>query len=200
MRYSRIAEVYTAAFAPMRTLYCVRCLRYLWIRPTGNYSARVKPDCQYSSWWEAVVALARSSLGVHAEGQGRTYLQASFLTTRLERALLRRCGCVRRGWSHVGSLRLSSSLLRGRHLGCSNLSRGCGGVCRISISVRRAVVHQETTSSLAVCTLYAVQVERVDRAKRAQEAFVDAPVVARSALGRLKRGGGKRRGRERESG
>jgi hypothetical protein len=40
VRYSRIAEVYTAAFAPMRTLCCVRCLRYRWIRPTGNYMHR----------------------------------------------------------------------------------------------------------------------------------------------------------------
>lgn len=29
VRYSRIAEVYTAAFAPMRTLFCVRCFKYL---------------------------------------------------------------------------------------------------------------------------------------------------------------------------
>jgi len=29
VRYSRMAEVYTAAFAPIRTLFCVRCFRYL---------------------------------------------------------------------------------------------------------------------------------------------------------------------------
>ena len=42
VRYSRIAEVYTAAFAPMRTLCWVRCLRYLCIRPTGNCRERTR--------------------------------------------------------------------------------------------------------------------------------------------------------------
>lgn len=37
VRYSRIALVYTAALAPIRTLCWVRCLRKRWIRPTGNY-------------------------------------------------------------------------------------------------------------------------------------------------------------------
>ena len=38
VKYSRIADVYTAAVAPTLFFYGTRYFRYLWILPTGNYT------------------------------------------------------------------------------------------------------------------------------------------------------------------
>jgi hypothetical protein len=36
VRYSRMAKVYMAAFAPMQKLFCVVAFRHLWIQSTEN--------------------------------------------------------------------------------------------------------------------------------------------------------------------
>lgn len=71
MRYSRIAEVYTAAFAPIRTLFCVRCFRYRCIRPTGNCRRR-----------KSIIQISGALL--EAAMSGETHLQSGFRASCLE--------------------------------------------------------------------------------------------------------------------
>lgn len=44
VKYSKIADAYTAALAPMRTWFCVRFFKCRWIRPTGNWVISSRKD------------------------------------------------------------------------------------------------------------------------------------------------------------